>query len=147
MIPTIVNTKKGLESLKFFFYQAYPYTQPCTSEEKYKCGIANSSIIAHRILKMGRIHKTYLAGRIYSCAKCQTHLAQNNQVMSKAFQRSGKKAYLFFNCENIELEECEDRILLNGVHTVANIRCIQCKNVLGWKYVHIQKFNLLFFFY
>jgi hypothetical protein len=29
--------------------------------------------------------------------------------MSKAFQRSGKKAYLFLNCENIELEQCEDQ--------------------------------------
>ena len=50
-------------------------------------------------------------------------------------KKNGKKAYLFKKCENIVLGELEDRILLNGVHTVTNIFCIDCKNILGWKYV------------
>lgn len=112
---------------------------------------------------MGRLYKSYLYGkRVYTCANCyenscETHLAQNTQVISKViensprmnnfkifstfyisaqqFQRSGQKAYLFEKCENIVLGELEDRILLNGVHTVANIYCLQCKIILGWKYV------------
>ena len=29
----------------------------------------------------------------------------------------------------------EDRILITGVHTVADIFCNSCKTVVGWKYV------------
>ena len=30
----------------------------------------------------------------------------------------------------------EDRILITGLHTVADIHCNSCETVLGWKYEH-----------
>lgn len=29
----------------------------------------------------------------------------------------------------------EDRLLITGLHTVADISCSTCGNVIGWKYV------------
>ena len=36
---------------------------------------------------------------------------------------------------NISLGPSEDRLLITGLHTVADIYCTCCNTVLGWKYV------------
>jgi len=38
------------------------------------------------------------------------------------------------NVVNISLGPREDRMLLTGLHTVADIYCTVCNNNLGWKY-------------
>jgi len=35
---------------------------------------------------------------------------------------------------NIKTGAKEDRLLITGLHTVADISCISCNTVLGWKY-------------
>uniref|UniRef100_A0A7S4KLT5 Protein yippee-like n=1 Tax=Guillardia theta TaxID=55529 RepID=A0A7S4KLT5_GUITH len=85
---------------------------------------------------MGKIFKIYLCGdRIYSCSGCRTHLAKHDQIVSKAFQGRHGRAFLFSNVVNITLGPKEDRILITGLHTVADVYCNCCQAVLGWKYV------------
>jgi Yippee zinc-binding/DNA-binding /Mis18, centromere assembly len=36
---------------------------------------------------------------------------------------------------NISIGPAEDRVLMTGLHTVADIQCTCCSSVLGWKYV------------
>ena len=36
---------------------------------------------------------------------------------------------------NVDVGETEDRVLMTGLHTVADIFCVSCHSRLGWKYV------------
>eukprot|EP00897_Mesotaenium_endlicherianum_P009339 jgi/Mesen1/8433/ME000475S07696 len=44
------------------------------------------------------------------------------------------RAYLFENVVNVSVGPKEDRLLITGLHTVADIYCSECQEVLGWKY-------------
>ena len=46
---------------------------------------------------------------------------------------------------NVSTGEMEDRILITGLHTVADIHCNCCETVLGWKYVRLFFLSLSFF--
>ena len=85
---------------------------------------------------MGRLFKQYLNGpRIYSCSNCRCHTSDHDEIVSKAFQGRHGRAYLFNNVVNVTLGPKEDRLLITGLHTVADIYCSCCQQVLGWKYV------------
>eukprot|EP00197_Chlamydomonas_leiostraca_P011386 CAMPEP_0202868878 /NCGR_PEP_ID=MMETSP1391-20130828/11275_1 /ASSEMBLY_ACC=CAM_ASM_000867 /TAXON_ID=1034604 /ORGANISM="Chlamydomonas leiostraca, Strain SAG 11-49" /LENGTH=86 /DNA_ID=CAMNT_0049549097 /DNA_START=207 /DNA_END=466 /DNA_ORIENTATION=+ len=60
--------------------------------------------------------------------------------MTTSFQRPFKGvtggAYLFNNVVNVTLGPKEERVLITGLHTVADIYCMGCNTVLGWKYEH-----------
>jgi len=84
---------------------------------------------------MGKVFKTYLAGHnIYKCSKCNAHLAKQDDIVSKSFQGRHGRAYLFNTVVNVTTGPKEDRILITGLHTVADIYCNECESVLGWKY-------------
>ncbi len=94
----------------------------------------------------------------YSCVHCRAHLADHNDLISKSFQGSQGRAYLFdkvrslsmklltyginlFNetfylvkVVNVKSANAEDRLLLTGQHRVADLHCACCKSLLGWKY-------------
>ncbi|MQM10338.1 hypothetical protein Taro_043226 [Colocasia esculenta] len=83
--------------------------------------------------------------RLYSCCNCRNHVSLHDDVVSKAFQiaefavvlykgRHGR-AFLFSHAMNIDVGPKEDRQLMTGLHTVADIYCRDCREVLGWKYV------------
>ena len=85
---------------------------------------------------MGRVFKVYLSGpRVYCCSSCKCHLANHDEIISKQFQGTHGRAYLFEKVVNVCLGAKEDRILITGLHTVADIRCNVCHAVLGWKYL------------
>lgn len=42
---------------------------------------------------------------------------------------------------NIGCGPAEERVLLTGLHAVADIYCECCKTTLGWKYVRIQTYH------
>ncbi|EME28025.1 Protein yippee-like 3 [Galdieria sulphuraria] len=85
---------------------------------------------------MGRLFKTYLSGStIYCCSTCKCHLAVHEDIMSKQFQGRHGRAYLFNNVVNISLGPKEERVLITGLHTVADIYCNVCHTVIGWKYL------------
>ena len=44
---------------------------------------------------MGYLHVMYLeTDKIYSCNKCQTHLSEANEIISKEFRGAHGRAYL-----------------------------------------------------
>ncbi|XP_024133704.1 protein yippee-like 2 isoform X2 [Oryzias melastigma] len=56
--------------------------------------------------------------------------------ISKSFQGSQGRAYLFNSVVNVGCGPAEERVLLTGLHAVADIYCENCKTTLGWKYEH-----------
>ncbi|NXG52827.1 YPEL1 protein, partial [Psilopogon haemacephalus] len=72
--------------------------------------------------------------RTYSCIHCRAHLANHDELISKA---SGLFRDLM-NCYqvNVGCGPAEERVLLTGLHAVADIYCENCKTTLGWKYEH-----------
>jgi len=84
---------------------------------------------------MGKLFKNYLNGpSIFCCINCKTHLSLHEQLISKAFQGRHGPAYLFGDCVNVSVGPSEDRTLTTGMHIVADIFCIDCGDILGWKY-------------
>jgi len=74
--------------------------------------------------------------RTYSCVHCRAHLANHDELISKSFQGSQGRAYLFNSVVNVGCGQAEERVLLTGLHAVADIYCECCKTTLGWKYEH-----------
>ncbi|XP_055808466.1 protein yippee-like At4g27745 [Solanum dulcamara] len=72
--------------------------------------------------------------RIYSCCKCRNHIAVHDDIVSKNFQARTGRAYLFTHAMNVVLGLKEDRQLMTGLHVVADVKCSDCGEVLGWKY-------------
>ena len=70
----------------------------------------------------------------YLCVHCRAHLADHEDLISKSFQGSQGRAYLFNNVVNVGTGPAEERYLLTGLHAVADIFCESCKTTVGWKY-------------
>ncbi|RDX88346.1 Protein yippee-like [Mucuna pruriens] len=83
---------------------------------------------------MGRIFVVELEGRSYRCKFCRTHLALADDLISKSFHCRRGKAYLFNNAVNFTIGAPEERMMLSGLHTVADIFCCCCGQIIGWKY-------------
>jgi hypothetical protein len=71
---------------------------------------------------------------VLSCAKCRTHMALSEDVASKAFHGRTGRAFLVEQTVNVRLGPPEDRVLLTGLHTVADVLCRNCSAYVGWKY-------------
>ncbi|KAI9141032.1 Yippee/Mis18 [Paraphysoderma sedebokerense] len=87
---------------------------------------------------MGKVFTSYLdgQGRFYTCTTCHTHLGLHDDVVSKCFQGRTGRAYLFKHVENVCLGQKEQRLLMTGLHTVADVSCAICHTIVGWKYVY-----------
>ncbi|EOY17828.1 Yippee family zinc-binding protein, putative isoform 5 [Theobroma cacao] len=83
---------------------------------------------------MGRLFVVNLEGKVYSCKHCKTHLALCEDIVSKSFHCRHGKAYLFSKVVNVSSGEKEDRHMMTGLHTVADIFCVGCGSIVGWKY-------------
>ncbi|KAH0641738.1 hypothetical protein KY290_033348 [Solanum tuberosum] len=57
----------------------------------------------------------------------------NKLWLLKIKGRNGR-AFLFSHAMNIVVGPKEDRHLMTGLHTVADVHCCDCREVLGWKY-------------
>ncbi|CAA0808541.1 Protein yippee-like [Striga hermonthica] len=55
-------------------------------------------------------------------------------IQKEAFHCRSGKAYLFNNVYNITMGPLEERMMLSGMHTVAEIFCCCCGQIVGWKY-------------
>ncbi|GAB5591750.1 hypothetical protein Unana1_06650 [Umbelopsis nana] len=85
---------------------------------------------------MVKVYQTYLDGtRIYTCTTCHSHLALHEDIISRAFHGRHGPAYLFDNVVNVSLGAKEERMLMTGMHSVADIYCNVCHTTVGWKYV------------
>ncbi|GAB4831937.1 hypothetical protein Ancab_005952 [Ancistrocladus abbreviatus] len=83
---------------------------------------------------MGRLFVVNLEGKIYSCKHCRTHLALFEDIVSKSFHCKHGKAYLFNKVVNVTVGEKEERLMMTGLHTVADIFCVGCGSIVGWTY-------------
>ncbi|NXU95848.1 YPEL1 protein, partial [Cettia cetti] len=76
--------------------------------------------------------------RTYSCIHCRAHLANHDELISKAKKKHSSVNIIssFFSRVNVGCGPAEERVLLTGLHAVADIYCENCKTTLGWKYEH-----------
>jgi hypothetical protein len=81
---------------------------------------------------VGKTFQTFLPkdNRIYVCVHCRAHLACHEDLISKSFQGSQGRAYLFNKVVNVGTGAAEERYLLTGLHAVADIYCESCKVII-----------------
>lgn len=97
-------------------------------------------------------HASYLR-----CAGCASHLCLTSQIISKGFTGRHGRAYLVsaepaatavsvcasspptVSLPNTTLQHPVPRQLVTGAHTVSDVSCTFCDNVLGWKYVAAEE--------
>ncbi|KAI8143317.1 yippee-like protein [Fennellomyces sp. T-0311] len=84
---------------------------------------------------MGLTYRTFLEGMVYACLKCRTHLATEDDLLSKACKYG--QAYLFDQVVNVDHGAEVDRAMTTGFHTIRDVHCGKCCTVLGW----IKAFN------
>ncbi|XP_032368082.1 protein yippee-like 2 isoform X2 [Etheostoma spectabile] len=71
-----------------------------------------------------------------SVSATATLLPMDGLGYKMSFQGSQGRAYLFNSVVNVGCGPAEERVLLTGLHAVADIYCENCKTTLGWKYEH-----------
>lgn len=99
------------------------------------------------------------SSRVYTCSACATHLAADEDVISRSFHGRIGRAYLFGKdriymntknaldtnylyiekATNVIRGEPESRSLLSGIHKVADLHCRVCNQILGWVYIEAQQ--------
>uniref|UniRef100_A0A8C4ZTC1 Protein yippee-like n=1 Tax=Gadus morhua TaxID=8049 RepID=A0A8C4ZTC1_GADMO len=73
--------------------------------------------------------------RRYSCVHCRAHLANHDDLISKVSHQALSEGVLWARCSvNVGCGAAEERLLLTGLHAVADIYCENCHTTLGWKY-------------
>ncbi|TBU33939.1 yippee-domain-containing protein [Dichomitus squalens] len=77
---------------------------------------------------------TYLDHPTFSCAKCTAVIALQDELISKAFSGRDGRGFLMHSAVNLKMGKKEDRPLLTGVHTVADVYCMGCNERMGWYY-------------
>ncbi|KAG6335694.1 hypothetical protein ID866_3400 [Astraeus odoratus] len=70
----------------------------------------------------------------FICATCSAVLALQDELISKSFSGREGRGYLMHSAVNVKLGKREDRPLLTGVHTVADVFCVGCNDRIGWYY-------------
>eukprot|EP00250_Pteridium_aquilinum_P013367 c21299_g1_i1 orf=334-717(-) len=83
---------------------------------------------------MGRPYLVKLEGKVYKCRSCHSHLTNSDELLSRGFHCRQGKAYLFNLVVNILVGPKEDRMMTTGLHTVSDLYCICCNQIVGWKY-------------
>ncbi|XP_028554139.1 putative yippee-like protein Os10g0369500 isoform X2 [Dendrobium catenatum] len=79
---------------------------------------------------MGLLFVETLPGpKVFKCKLCKVDSASQDEIVSKDFQ--GRV--------NVCLGPNEDRHLLSGLHTVNDVHCSSCQQILGWRYLLEEK--------
>ncbi|KAK3157426.1 hypothetical protein QOZ80_2AG0122050 [Eleusine coracana subsp. coracana] len=71
---------------------------------------------------------------VLKCRMCRVDAAYEGDILSKDFQGRYGRAYLFRHVVNISLGPKEDRNFTTGLHTVNDVYCSCCQQILGWRY-------------
>ncbi|CAM8971983.1 unnamed protein product [Rhodiola kirilowii] len=77
---------------------------------------------------------TEIGIRHYCCYKCRNLISLHDDIISRTFRYGHGRAYLFSHAKNIVLGPLEERLLITGVHTVADAFCRECGELLGIRY-------------
>jgi len=70
----------------------------------------------------------------FYCSNCSAVIALKDELISKSFSGRDGRGYLMHSAVNVRMGNKEDRPLLTGVHTVADVFCVGCSDRLGWYY-------------
>ncbi|KAH9608502.1 hypothetical protein KSS87_012358 [Heliosperma pusillum] len=84
---------------------------------------------------MGRVFLVELDDKAYRCKFCDTPIALADDILSRSFSCRKGRAYLFENVVNVSCGPEENRVMMSGMHTVVDIFCCGCGQLLGWKYM------------
>ncbi|EFX66563.1 hypothetical protein DAPPUDRAFT_116182 [Daphnia pulex] len=68
-----------------------------------------------RMVKTFQAYLPECCHRTYSCVHCRAHLANHDELISKSFQGSQGRAYLFNSVMNVGCGPAEERVLLTGL--------------------------------
>ncbi|XP_030460294.1 protein yippee-like At4g27745 [Syzygium oleosum] len=71
----------------------------------------------------------------FSCRNCRNPVALADDILSRKFRVKSGPAYMFTNATNVVIARAQDRELLTGAFSVADIYCSNCHEGMGWKYV------------
>jgi len=71
----------------------------------------------------------------FTCSTCSATIALQDELISKAFSGRDGRGYLIHSAVNLKMGKKEDRPLLTGVHTVADVFCLGCNERMGWYYL------------
>ncbi|KAI0063544.1 yippee-domain-containing protein [Artomyces pyxidatus] len=92
-----------------------------------------------------RVVHMYDGRPTFSCANCSAVIALQDELISKSFSGRDGRGYLMHSSVNVRMGNKEDRPLLTGVHTVADVFCLGCGDRVGWFYHkasdHSQKYK------
>ncbi|KAB8204579.1 yippee zinc-binding/DNA-binding /Mis18, centromere assembly-domain-containing protein [Aspergillus parasiticus] len=120
-------------------------------------GCSSSAGPSARPSPMDESCQKYLGGAVsyIQCSRCATDLCLTSQIISKGFTGRYGRAYLVSaepiacvistTCPRTEtlpntiMQKPVSRQLVTGAHTVGDISCAFCGNILGWKYVAAEE--------
>ncbi|KAK9246814.1 hypothetical protein V1506DRAFT_565793 [Lipomyces tetrasporus] len=72
---------------------------------------------------------------IFRCRRCQAHLVPYACIISKSFTGRLGRAVLVADVQNVKVGKPGERMLVTGLHTVADVSCASCDINVGWKYL------------
>ncbi|RKF56543.1 putative yippee family protein [Erysiphe neolycopersici] len=104
------------------------------------------------------IHLTSRYPSTLRCLKCSTDFAYTSQILSKGFTGRLGRAFLVApppqppfvpsfppkprpkaELVNTRIEQPMSRELMTGWHVVADVSCLVCATVVGWKYIYTRE--------
>lgn len=68
------------------------------------------------------------------CRKCRTHITAEAYLVSRDFQSASGRAYLYDRVINVKVGDEQRKQMTTGQHIVRDVLCLDCNNVLGWRY-------------
>ncbi|RHN80496.1 hypothetical protein MtrunA17_Chr1g0188931 [Medicago truncatula] len=77
--------------------------------------------------------------RLYFCFNCRNHVAVHDDVISKTFQGRNGRGFLFSHAMNVTIGPKVDMEFMTGLHTIADVYCCDCNQVLGWKFERVYE--------
>jgi hypothetical protein len=74
--------------------------------------------------------------KVYGCKRCQTQVAKeiDRSTISKYNGRHGA-GWLFHIVENVNPAPPIEMNMTTGLHTVQEVSCSRCTDIIGWKYI------------
>ncbi|KAF7315659.1 Protein yippee-like [Mycena indigotica] len=81
-----------------------------------------------------QVVQAYIDHPTYNCAKCSAPIALQDEAITKQFQGRDGRGYLMNSATNLKRGRNEERSLITGVHTVADVFCKGCNERIGWFY-------------
>ncbi|POS86976.1 hypothetical protein EPUL_001546 [Erysiphe pulchra] len=132
-----------------------------TFDNPSSCYSSSSSLQIRNSLSDPKSTPVRLTSRYPStlrCLKCSTDFAYTSQILSKGFTGRLGRAFLVApppqppfvpsfppkprpkaELVNTRIEQPMSRELITGWHVVADVSCVVCATVVGWKYIHTRE--------